>query len=958
MPFRPGDKVENYEVLAMIGRGAHGVVLKVRSRAIPAAVLDQASETAVVDGSPRPPSTSYWVHALKVLPCDGFPFGGGSSASSASSSTQDAKEAAFAEARLLRRLRHPHIVVCEDVFWDSERHAVALVLEFMDGGDLQGLLEARRTEVRQHGGQPCDAHFARRVLAAVGGALAYVHARGVLHRDVKPGNVLLTRHSQRIKLADFGIAKILERTQGANTVVGTPYYLSPEIVMGQAYGQASDCWALGVLLFEVAALARPFEAGNQLALVRRICEDPAPELPNHVETDVRLVVEGLLRKHPTQRLPLRDALRASEAIAALVVGADDTSPIGIVAVASAIARSAGGGAANLGADPDAAGVGALSSTAQGGIALDSRAAAPAPQAPQAESADEDGDEALVAEVLRSSPSSPCSQASTPSADDDRGTWGELQGSWCGSEAAAAAREALGGDVDDPEELVRALAALERERSVERNSTVSAELATTEAPMSPGAFRSLESELRIRIAALRVDAAAMLNDLEATEAAQQSDDQSDGDDSDRDSVSAVNLGSARLSNVVGSAQALEQALEVATSLGVNTDQSEERIAKKCRMLSLRVKWGGIARFCMLPVTVTFESLVAEVSRRFGLERGAALPQLRWREAEDLFSLRSQSDWEECLQRRGLVAQPGRLELIVDGSVPPPQPTQPRVRVYGGGTVTSGFGYAGHSPMAHQRPELFTWRCSPGLWAARRGASRTRAGARSPPTTGAAFSSLARSQPASQEVEEADGAALSLTKARKREQDVLKRTAQETMLNTSSSGTALAALAAAAAYGPGGAAAYGPGGAAARPRSSAMLAQPSRATRSIPTGDARGLAGGSAAASQVTTSALGELVPGAGVRESSLGSAVGKARSRPLVQRGRTATGSADRGDPAVTAAPSRTGGKVNGVERGEPPPQPPQQQPREREKEPPSSFHGALTGLDAMMQVNGRSVPLQ
>ncbi|CAE8623986.1 unnamed protein product, partial [Polarella glacialis] len=241
-------------VLGLLGRGAHGVVLKVRG-----------------------PGSAVRIRAVKVLPCD--------EPQNADESARKARDAAFAEARLLQRLRYPHIVVCEDVIWDAGRRTVQLVLEFMDGGDLKGLIEARRA-----GGEPFEAHFPRRVLAAVGGALAYIHAAGILHRDVKPANILLTRHSQRIKLADFGIAKLLENSH-ANTVVGTPHYLSPEIVAGQAYDKASDGWALGVCLYEVASLRRPFDASNQLALVRRICEELPPPLPDNVAPDVRRVVE-------------------------------------------------------------------------------------------------------------------------------------------------------------------------------------------------------------------------------------------------------------------------------------------------------------------------------------------------------------------------------------------------------------------------------------------------------------------------------------------------------------------------------------------------------------------------------------------------------------------------------------------------------------------------------------------
>eukprot|EP00439_Symbiodinium_sp_Y106_P040292 s1926_g4.t3 len=163
-------------------------------------------------------------------------------------------------------------VSCEDVLYEMDRRRQH---EFPSASDLHGLIERQR-----EAGTGFDAHFPRRVLAAVGGALQYIHGVGILHRDVKPANILLSRRSGRIKISDFGISKIVEATTlQAHSLVGTPYYFAPELVSGDAYGPAADGWALGAVVYEVAALRRPFEASNQLALVRKICEDRtgAPE---------------------------------------------------------------------------------------------------------------------------------------------------------------------------------------------------------------------------------------------------------------------------------------------------------------------------------------------------------------------------------------------------------------------------------------------------------------------------------------------------------------------------------------------------------------------------------------------------------------------------------------------------------------------------------------------------------
>ena len=91
----------------------------------------------------------------------------------------------------------------------------------------------------------------------------------VLHRDLKTQNIMLSGPQQRtVKLGDFGIAKVLgSRGEMANTMVGTPHYLSPELCQGQVYDQKSDVWALGCVLYEMAALRKPFDASNMPAII-------------------------------------------------------------------------------------------------------------------------------------------------------------------------------------------------------------------------------------------------------------------------------------------------------------------------------------------------------------------------------------------------------------------------------------------------------------------------------------------------------------------------------------------------------------------------------------------------------------------------------------------------------------------------------------------------------------------
>lgn len=110
-------------------------------------------------------------------------------------------------------------------------------------------------------------------------AIKHVHDRKILHRDLKSGNVFLTKDGI-VKLGDFGIARMLDQTAGfAETVVGTPYYLSPEIVQAQEYNYKTDVWSLGVILFEMCALQPPFNGNNIATLAIQIVSGKYSTLP-------------------------------------------------------------------------------------------------------------------------------------------------------------------------------------------------------------------------------------------------------------------------------------------------------------------------------------------------------------------------------------------------------------------------------------------------------------------------------------------------------------------------------------------------------------------------------------------------------------------------------------------------------------------------------------------------------
>ena len=209
------------------------------------------------------------------------------------------------EAQTSAQLSHPHIVPIYDV---GERDGVAyFVMALVTGGNLGGMLEMR----------PLGAvDDVRRILSEVADALAYAHLRGVIHRDVKPDNILLESEAGRSMVTDFGIARAMEggaRLTQTGIAVGTPTYMSPEQAVGdrQVDGR-SDIYSLGVVGYQMLTGRVPFTASNSMALLlKHVSERPRPILELRPETPRVLAeaIEHALAKTPDTRWPTATAFR-------------------------------------------------------------------------------------------------------------------------------------------------------------------------------------------------------------------------------------------------------------------------------------------------------------------------------------------------------------------------------------------------------------------------------------------------------------------------------------------------------------------------------------------------------------------------------------------------------------------------------------------------------------------------
>ncbi|KAH8084387.1 serine/threonine kinase [Aureococcus anophagefferens] len=226
---------------------------------------------------------------------------------------EDAKALAEAKSEADLMAQHEHSNICRYVasFADEPSQKFYLVMEYADGGDLAGAINRRRSAGRYWPEADAMSIF---VMCLV--AVRHCHAKRIVHRDIKAANVFLTKAGV-VKLGDFGVSKRLRGREGATvlaqTQVGTPYYLSPEIFEGQAYGFKSDVWSLGVLLYEVLALKVPFEARSMAALCRLVtgAKDPKP-LPPAYSPQATALVKQLLARDPSRRPSADRVLRTSD----------------------------------------------------------------------------------------------------------------------------------------------------------------------------------------------------------------------------------------------------------------------------------------------------------------------------------------------------------------------------------------------------------------------------------------------------------------------------------------------------------------------------------------------------------------------------------------------------------------------------------------------------------------------
>ncbi|XP_046860481.1 serine/threonine-protein kinase Nek4-like [Xenia sp. Carnegie-2017] len=249
--------MDNYEIISTIGRGASGKVFLVRS------------------------CKDHRQYAMKQIILN---------------SKSNTKESVLKEARILSKLKHPHIVTCYEFFFDEREECLSIIQDYCDCGNLEDQIFLKKEKHKNIEEDQIMEWFVQILMA-----VQYIHSKKILHRDLKTQNVFLSK-SNIIKIGDFGIARVMENTLDmAETCCGTPCYLSPELCQDLPYTSKADIWALGCLLYELCCLRPAFSAGNIVSLFYKIVSGEFEPLPSMYSEDLAKIISQMMLKSPEER---------------------------------------------------------------------------------------------------------------------------------------------------------------------------------------------------------------------------------------------------------------------------------------------------------------------------------------------------------------------------------------------------------------------------------------------------------------------------------------------------------------------------------------------------------------------------------------------------------------------------------------------------------------------------------
>ena len=204
--------------------------------------------------------------------------------------TKDSVSRIVGESKMMRQLVHPNIAVILDFIQDE--NYFYMILEYCAGGDLYQFI--RKGKLPEE--------TARKFMFQISKALGYLKSKNILHRDLKPQNILLTKDCKTVKLTDFNFSREMAENDLAHTFCGSPLYMAPEIMENQTYTVKADLWSVGMILYEMIYGNNPFcEANGIIDLIKRVNTQAIP-ISNAVSEECNSLIKGLLRKSPDERM--------------------------------------------------------------------------------------------------------------------------------------------------------------------------------------------------------------------------------------------------------------------------------------------------------------------------------------------------------------------------------------------------------------------------------------------------------------------------------------------------------------------------------------------------------------------------------------------------------------------------------------------------------------------------------
>lgn len=251
--------MQSYQQLERIGKGSSGKIYRLRN---------------IYSGK---------VEALKKVSLSGL----------SAAQVREAEQEIF----ILRSLHHPNVVRYKDSFVSGSN--LCIITEYCELGDLSRYLKNSQG--------PLSENEVLRIFIQVLLGVEYLHKKQILHRDLKAMNVFLKR-GMVVKIGDLGIARHLSESLFASTVVGTPFYLSPELCSERPYNYKSDIWALGCLLYELCCREPPFKATATKSLKEQILSNEFADVPNSYSGDMNRLVRSILKTDPRDRPSIEELL--------------------------------------------------------------------------------------------------------------------------------------------------------------------------------------------------------------------------------------------------------------------------------------------------------------------------------------------------------------------------------------------------------------------------------------------------------------------------------------------------------------------------------------------------------------------------------------------------------------------------------------------------------------------------